>query len=189
MPFAPRVPDLEIDHVQAAIDALPIALRTPLTLAIVRVFAARWQGIWNLQRAILNSFDLTDPASEAWPPALRAWGDALGVQWRKAWPASTYRRVLLGARIARGSTGSRAEILAVVQALTPLGAAQPSVQTAPLTVWVHAPGITDPEVQEALRVLLLLTIPDVADLGLSFAGENALRFDTVGLGLDQGLFS
>lgn len=186
---APRVPELEIDHVQAAIDSLPIALRTPLILAIVRVFAARWQGIWDVQRTILRAFDLTDPASEQWPPALLAWGDALGVQWRKAWPASTYRRVLLGARVARGSTGSREEILEVVRALTPTGAAQPTVQAAPLTVWVHAPGITDPDVQEALRVLLLLAVPDVADLALDFAGEDVLKFDTIGLGLDQGHFA
>jgi len=186
---APRVPELEIDHVQAAIDALPIALRTPLILAIVRVFAARWQAIWDVQGAILGAFDLTDPASEAWPPALRVWGDALGVQWRKAWPASTYRRVLLGARLARGSTGSREEILAVASALTPTGAPPPTVQAAPLTVWVHAPGITDPDEQEALRALLLLAIPDVADLALDFAGEDVLKFDTPGAGLDQAPFA
>jgi len=160
-----------------------------LTLAIVRAFAARWQGIWDVQREILGALDLTDPASEAWRPGLLAWGAALGVQWRKIWPASTYRLVLLGARVARGSTGSREEILEVVRALTPPGAPQPSVWASPLTVWVHAPGITDPDVQEALRVLLLRAIPDVADLDLIFGSEDVLKFDTIGLGLDQGKFA
>ena len=58
-----------------------------------------------------------------------------------------------------------------------------------MSVWVHAPGITDPVVQEALRLLLLAAIPDVADLTLSFVGEPVLKFDTAGLGFDGGLFS
>jgi hypothetical protein len=189
VPFAPRTPDLEIDHVQDATDALPMALRTPLTLAIVQVFAARWQAVWDAQRVMLRALDLTDSFCEDHPWALRAWGDVLRVIWRTAWSAAVYRRVLLAAVIARRSTGSREDVLAVVQALTPTGAAPPQVSAAPLTVWVHAPGITDAVVQEALRPLLLAAIPDVADLELSFADEQALQFDTEGLGFDGGEFS
>lgn len=189
MTTAQRIPEFEVDHVAAAVDSLPVAFRTPLTLAIVKAFAARLQVIWDAQRTVLDALDLTSDTGETYPFALVPWGVLLGQPRRATWSPAVWRRVLLAARIARGSSGSRAEILAVVQALTPTGAAAPTVQASPLTVFVHAPGITDPVLQAALRPLLLAAIPDVADLELSFAGEDALKFDSPGLGFDGGLFS
>jgi hypothetical protein len=186
---AQRIPEFEIDHVQDAIDTLPVAFRTPLILAIVRTFAARWQVVWDAQRTVLDALDLTSTAGETYPFALVPWGVALGQPRRATWTAAVWRKVLLAARVARGSSGSREQILAVVQALTPTGAAAPSVQASPLTVFVHAPGITDPIVQAALRPLLLAAIPDVAELSLSFADEQVLKFDTAGLGFDGGEFA
>lgn len=189
MPTALRIIDPEIDHVQGAVDSLPMALRTPLTLAIVTAFATRWQALWDAQRTMLRALDLTSTECEAYDWALQAWADVLRVILRKAWTPAVRRRVLLATVIARRSTGTREDILAVVQALTPTGAAQTTVGASPLTVFVHAPGITDEAEQEALRVLLLAAIPDVADLSLSFADEQALQFDTEGLGFDGGEFS
>lgn len=189
MSTAQRIPEFDVDHVADAVDSLPVALRTPVILAIVKAFAARYQVVWDAQRTVLGALDLTSDTGEDYPFALVPWGVALGQPRRATWTPAVWRRVLLAARVARGSSGSRAEILAVVQALTPTGAAAPSVQSSPLSVNVHAPGITDPVVQAALEPLLLAAIPDVADLVLSFAGEDALKFDTAGQGFDGGLFA
>lgn len=186
-PVLPAEP--EIDHVAAAVARLPVAFRTPLILAIVRAFAARTQVIWDMQRVILRALDLSDPFCEDHPWALERWGALLGVPRRKVWTTAVWRIVLLAAVAAQRSCGTRDDVLAVVRALTPAGAAQPTVTASPLTVWVHAPGIVDPIVQEALRELLYAAIPDVADLVLDFSGEDALKFDAEDLGFDKGKFS
>lgn len=189
MPLPARTPETEIDHAAEALDDLPAALRTPLIRAIVRAFAERVQALWDARGQILAAMDLTDPGRVR-PFSLLAWGSILGVAWRKAWSAEQYRTVLLAAVVARRSDASREAVLAVVQALTPKGAPPPSVQASPLTVWVSAPGITDPAMQEALPALLFSAIPDVADLGLYFPGsENVLMFDTALHGFDGGKFA
>ena len=189
MSTALRIPEFEVDHVADAVASLPVAFRTPLILAIVKTFAARFQVLWDAQRQVLTALDLTSATGETYPFALAPWGAILGQPRRATWTPAIWRKVLLAAVIARASSGSRGDVLRVVQALTPTGAAQPTVWSGPLTVWVHAPGITDPIVQIALRSLLLLAIPDVADLEIYFDGEDALKFDTAGLGFDSGLFA
>lgn len=184
-----RIPEYEVDHVADAVASLPVAFRTPLTLAIIKTFAARYQALWDAQREVLTALDLTSSKGETYPFALAPWGAILGQPRRATWTPEIWRRVLLAAVVARASTGSRGDVLKVAQALTPVGAAQPTVWSGPLTVWVHAPGITDPIVQTALRALLLQAIPDVADLELYFDGEDVLKFDTAGLGFDSGLFA
>lgn len=188
MPAAPRVPEIEIDHAAEALADLPAALRTPLISAIVRAFAARLQAVWDARGELLAAMDLAD-ASRVRPFALLAWGSILGVAWRSAWTAEQYRQILLAAVAARRSDASREAVLAVVSALTPKGAPAPSVQASPLTVWVSAPGITDPAAQGALPALLMQAIPDVADLGVYFPGEDVLKFDTIALGFDGGKFA
>ncbi len=179
-----------MDHVAEALDALPVAFRTPITTAIVRTFAERLAAVWQAQRDARRAMDLTDPFCEGHPWALQKWADLLGVPRRAKWDAHTWRIVLLAAVQAQRSNGTREDVLAVVRALTPAGAAEPEIHATPLTVWVHAPGITDPAVQEALRELLLAAIPDVADLVLDFAGEDVIKFDTLSLGFDgPGKFS
>lgn len=183
-----RTPEIEVDHVAEALGDLPAALRTPLISAIIRAFAERAQAVWDVRGQILAAMDLTDPGKVR-PFSLLAWGSILGIGWRQAWSAEQYRSILLAAVIARRSDASREAVLAVVQSLTPKGAAPPSVQASPLTVWVYAPGIEDVQIVQALPALLLAAIPDVADLGLYFADENVLKFDTPLQGFDGGKFA
>lgn len=180
------------DHVAEALARLPGHLAEARVIrAIAQLTAERAQAIADAKDLILRVMDLSSPLIESYPWALAIWGELYATPRRAAWHGDQYRRILLAAQAARRSTGRHQDVLAVANLFRPPGEVVSAyVELGAVYAKVVIPGIdTDGVMQAAAHEILLRAITDVADLQLMFGNpENMLKFDTEGLGFDEGQF-
>lgn len=180
------------DHVAEALARLPGHLaEARIIRAIAQLTAERAQAIADAKDLILRVMDLSSPLIESYPWALAAWGELFATPRRAGWHGDQYRRILTAAQAARRSSGRHQDVLEVANLLRPPGEVVPAyVQLGSVYALVVIPGLeADVVMQEAAREILLRAITDVADLQLLFGNpENMLKFDTEGLGFDEGQF-
>lgn len=181
------------DHVAEALARLPGHLaEARVVRALAQVVAERVQAMADAKDLLLRIYDLGSPLIESYPWALDAWGELFATPRRGAWSPAQYRRILRAAQAARRSSGRYQDVLEVANLLRPPGEVVSAyVSLGAVFAQVIIPGLeSDAVMQEAAQEMILRAITDVADLQLLFANpENVLKFDTEGLGFDEGQFA
>ncbi len=157
-------------------------------MKLARVFAARWQQLDDVTRALAAAIELTT-ASQPW--VLDLAGQWLNLPRRGAWSDAEYLYALRVRQRVRRSSGTWPDVYEVARLLRPgppYSETDVEVNGAPKSVVVDIPELTDPTLQAIAKDALLATVSETTQVALTVSTDGeAFTFDDDDLGWDMGL--
>lgn len=179
----------QVDYEQEAVDRMPPFLADGENMRkLAAVFAARWQRLDDVTKALAEAIELSDD-SPTW--VLDLIGEWLNEPRRGAWSDETYLYALRVKQRTRKSNGTWPDVYEVARLLRPgppFAVIDVDVFGAPKSVIVDIPSLIKEDWQAIAKSALLRTVGATTQLALTISDDGlAFTFDDDDLGWDSGL--